>query len=112
MITNEKVSIDKEQVKKLFGKILPIFKNLLNVLVIAIAMVIGFYASQLYNKYNSTLVVTPVCNLQTTTVALNEQGELIFGDRATHKYTLYSKEFGQAIFNLYAKDIYAKQKSK
>lgn len=100
-----------ENVINTLKRCIPFFKNLLNVLAIVVAMVIGFYASQLYTKYQINLVVTPVCNLQTTTVALNEQGELMFGERSTHKYTLYSKEMGQAIFNLYAKDIYAKSKS-
>lgn len=90
---------------------LPFFKNLLNVLAIVVALVVGFYASQLYNKYQSNLTVSPVCTLETNTVALSEQGELLVGDRKTHKYILFNKEFGQAVFNLYAKDIYVKTKS-
>ena len=103
--------MNKEKLIELTKKSGTVLKNVFNVATIVVSMVIGFYASELYNKYKPTAnVVEPVYTLEKTSVAINERGELMLINRESGKYTLYGNEVGRTVFELYAAKIYYQQK--
>lgn len=99
-------------------KLKPIFNSLKRLAIISSAIAIGFGLSQLhfYLKTHDSKIVTtamPVANsMNTTSIAINERGELMMIDRSNGQYQIYSDKVGQAIFNLYAGQMYAKMNSK
>ena len=86
--------------------------------IIIAAMVIGFTSSQLYTyvknkdrqEVGSTMPVPK--SMEVTSIAINERGELMVIDRSNGNYQIYSDSVGQAFFNLYAGQMYAKMNSK
>jgi hypothetical protein len=85
-------------------------------IVIVAAFVIGIGAHFSYGVYkeyrNNTAVLPTTRSLSHTSVAVNERGEFLLIDRETGRYSIYSKEVGDAVFNTYAKQMYTNINSK
>lgn len=89
------------------------FKKILErvgkILVIPGSMVIGFFVAHLYYEHlkevssQEHIVKTPI----STSVAVNERGELLIIDRESGNYEIYGDSVGNMIFNLYANKIYS-----
>ena len=84
-------------------------KKLGNVLIVAIAMLTGFFIGYYYWVMMNNTRVSPLKNsrpLSKTSVAINERSELLIIDRTSGTYTVYQDSVGLMIFNLYASRKY------
>lgn len=84
-------------------------KKLGNLLIVAVAMITGFFIGYYYWVMMSHAKKSPLKNtkpLSTTSVAINERNELLVIDRADGTYTVYQDSVGLMIFNLYASRKY------
>ena len=52
-----------------------------------------------------------VQKIESTSIAINDRGELMVIDRQTGKYLLFQDSVGQQIFNQYASRIYVQKQS-
>jgi len=104
--------MEKAKVKEIFGKIEVFAKKLGNLLVLIIALfaggVIGYYYNH-FVKSKNTISFEDVKTIESTSVAINERGELLIIDRKFGKYSLYDDAVGSAIFGMYANKMYMKQ---
>lgn len=90
------------------------FNNLGKVAVIIIAMACGYAASEIYHRYEAGVrayKMQEAQSIQQTSAAVNERGELMIIDRKSGTYKIYDSQVGKTIFDLYAKEIYYKQKT-
>jgi hypothetical protein len=88
--------------------------NLGKVAVIIIAMACGYAASEIYHRYKAGTKANEMQEAKTfqeTSAAVNERGELMIIDRKHGTYQIYDSQVGKTIFDLYAKEIYYKQKT-
>lgn len=103
--------MDKKQAFKAFLTKFEVFaKKLGNLIVLALALVAGFFIGYYYwvmtHKTNDRDQLQNVKELRTTSVAINERDELLIIDRKTGRYTIYQDSVGVVIFKLYANKIY------
>jgi predicted negative regulator of RcsB-dependent stress response len=84
-------------------------KKLGNLLIIAVALVAGFFIGYYYwvmtNKADKSQW-SNVKSLSTTSVAINERNELLIIDRKTGLYSIFQDSVGVVIFDLYASKMY------
>ena len=84
-------------------------KKLGNLLIIAVALVAGFFIGYYYwimtNKADKSQW-SNVKPLSTTSVAINERNELLIIDRKTGLYSIFQDSVGVVIFDLYAAKMY------
>lgn len=104
---NKKINnnIKKIDFKEFLKKVNIFFKHSMRVIVILVAMLVGFAASQIYNQYNKNLEVNSLPKTKThleTSIAINESGEFMIIDRNTGSYIVYSDSVGKMFFDLYA----------
>lgn len=84
-------------------------KKLGNLLMLAIALVAGFFIGYYYWVMTNKVDKSQWDNIKplaTTSVAINERNELLIIDRKTGIYSIYQDSVGTVIFNLYANRIY------
>lgn len=84
-------------------------KKLGNLLIVAIAMLTGFFIGYYYWVMMNSAKVSPLKNIRPllkTSVAINERNELLIIDRTSGTYTVYQDSVGLMIFNLYASKKY------
>lgn len=106
--------MDKVKVKSVLAKLEVFGKKLGNLLVLVVALVAGGIIGYYYHHFTKTrdvIALDNVRSIKTTSVALNERGELMMIDRSTGKYIIYQDSVGTAIFNMYANKIYMNQVS-
>lgn len=99
----------KLMIKAALDKLNIFAKKLGNLLIIAIAMITGFFIGYYYWVMMNQAKVSPLKNinpLSKTSVAINERNELLVIDRANGTYTVYQDSVGLMIFNLYASKKY------
>jgi hypothetical protein len=79
------------------------------VAIIIAALSIGFAFGQVYRSYQDRAQskVQEIHTPTTTSVAINERGEMLIIDRSSGKYELYTDSIGDMIFNLYANKLYS-----
>lgn len=102
------------KVKDYFEVVKRFFNNLGKVAIIVIAMACGYAASEIYHRYEDGVKANKMQEPKTikeTSAAINERGELMVIDRSNGTYQIFDGEVGRTIFNLYAKEIYYKQKT-
>lgn len=82
--------------------------------IILIAMFAGFSAGEIYHRYRDKIASEEMPVPKThkeISIAINECGEIMFIDRSTGKYQLYTDSVGQMFFDLYsAKMMYSAKK--
>ena len=87
-----------------------IIKDLGNIVLVMVTLVIGFTIGYYYTTLKNQLAdKTPIVNVKTmkeTSVGVNERHELLIIDRATGNYIIYSDSVGTAIFDVYANRKY------
>jgi len=104
--------IDREVVvvKDWWKKTVTFFKHLGNVLLIAVALVAGFFIGYYYFVFiDKTAHHSPmkeIRTIHTTSIAISERNELLLLNRVTGDYTVYQDSVGLAIFNMYAQTKY------
>jgi hypothetical protein len=102
--------MDKKQVLQIIlTKLEEFFKKLGNLLILAVALVAGFFIGYYYWMVTNRSEKTQWDNikpLSTTSVAINERNELLVIDRKTGVYSIYQDSIGIVIFNLYANRLY------
>ena len=99
----------KLMIKNLLERVNVIAKKLGNLLIVAVAMITGFFIGYYYWVMMNQAKKSPLKNtkpLSTTSVAINERNELLVIDRADGTYTVYQDSVGLMIFNLYASKKY------
>jgi hypothetical protein len=99
----------KLMIKAALDKLNIFAKKLGNLLIVAIAMIAGFFIGYYYWVMMNHSKVSPLKNinpLSKTSVAINERNELLVIDRANGTYTVYQDSVGLMIFNLYASKKY------
>jgi hypothetical protein len=99
----------KLMIKTALDKLNIFAKKLGNLLIVAIAMITGFFIGYYYWVMMNQTKTSPLKNinpLTKTSVAINERNELLIIDRATGTYTVYQDSVGLMIFNLYASKKY------
>lgn len=103
--------MDKKIAMKAFLVKLETFaKKLGNILIVAIAMVAGFFIGYFYWIAMNRITDSPMKKakpIQTTSVAINERNELLIIDRSSGSYTVFQDSVGLMIFNLYASKKYS-----
>lgn len=108
--------MDKKQEFKAFLTKLEAFaKKLGNLVVLALALVAGFFIGYYYwvmtHKTADGVQVENVKELRTTSIAINERNELMIIDRKSGRYAIYQDSVGIAVFRLYANKIYKQAQS-
>lgn len=105
METQNKMQNLKEKVK-LIGK------NAGKITVIIVAMVIGFFAGDVYHRIIDKEKEKPVPmaqkkihSISETSIAINERNELLIIDRQSGTYEIYQDSIGSVIFRLYASQM-------
>ena len=99
----------KMMLKNALDKLNAFAKKLGNLLVVAIAMLAGFFIGYNYWQMMNHSKPSPLKNIQPlskTSVAINERNELLVIDRVSGTYTVYQDSVGLMIFNLYAAKKY------
>jgi hypothetical protein len=78
------------------------------VAIIVVSLMVGFGFGKIYKSYQdrSTTTVQKIHTPSTTSVAINERGEMLIIDRSSGKYELYNDSIGEMVFNLYANKLY------
>jgi len=102
--------MNKKELIDAFLQKLGVFgKKLGNLIIVAIAMLAGFFIGYYYwvmtNKVGKSQWDS-IKPLTTTSVAINERNELLVIDRKTGIYSIYQDSVGIVIFNHYANRIY------
>ena len=102
--------------KTMKEKAIALVNSFNRVIVIAAAFVIGagaHFSYGIYRDYRNKTAKLPITQtLNQTSVAVNERGEFLLIDRETGRYSIYSKEVGDAVFNTYANQMYTNINSK
>jgi hypothetical protein len=104
---------NKETIKQGTLKLNELLKTAGKVTIVVVAISVGFIGGEIYHNYQ---IHTKMSNMQesrksaTTSVAINERGELMVIDRNCGLYTLYDATVGDMIFKLYANRIYSQRK--
>jgi len=91
-----------------------VFNTTGRVAIIVAALFIGFSAGEIYRSYKKGKEINSmpqVQKIESTSVAINDRGELMVIDRRTGKYLLFQDSVGQQIFNQYASRIYVQRQS-
>ena len=105
--------LNKETIKQGLLKLNELLKTVGKVTIVVVAMGVGFISGEIYHNYQTH---TKMSNMQesrkaeTTSVAINERGELMVIDRKGGAYTLYDATVWDMIFKLYANRIYSQNK--
>lgn len=99
----------KLMIKTALGKLNVFAKKLGNLMIVAVAMITGFFIGYYYWVMMNHTKKSPLKNinlLSETSVAINERNELLIIDRASGTYAVYQDSVGLMIFNLYASKKY------
>lgn len=99
----------KQLLTNVMEKLSAFAKKLGNLLIIAIALVSGFFIGYYYWVMTNKADKSQWSNIKlmkTTSVAINERDELLVIDRTTGLYSIYQDSVGMVIFNLYANKMY------
>ena len=103
--------MDKKLImKNVLAKLESFAKKLGNILIVATAMVAGFFIGYFYWVAMNRVTDSPMKKakpMQTTSVAINERNELLVIDRVSGSYTVFQDSVGLMIFNLYANKKYS-----
>lgn len=81
------------------------------ILIILVAISIGFVIGGMYTRANETkeekapLDMKTVHKLKETSIAINERSELMIIDRQTGTYEIYEDSIGKVVFGLYASQM-------
>lgn len=90
------------------------FKRAGKIIIILIAMFVGFFTGEIYHRYKDKIMSEKMPIPKThkeVSIAINECGEIMFIDRSTGKYQLYTDSVGQIFFDLYStKMMYSAKK--
>lgn len=79
------------------------------ILIIVLAVFIGYIGSEIHTNYKSKLVEAPIPVVKTlteTSIAINERNEMLIINRADGTYQIYQDSVGITIFNMYAAKMY------
>lgn len=101
----------KQRITDILLKLKTVGKTLGHIIFLAIALIAGFFIGYYYWVMMDRTQDSPfkkVKKTKTTSVAKNDRNELMIIDRATGVYTVYQDSVGTAIFEMYAKEKYAK----
>lgn len=101
--------ITKETLKINWNAFSTALKRIGRATIIIIAVAVGFISGEIYHNYQSQIRNISMQESKTpeeTSVAINERGELMIINRKKGNYTVYDKQVGNMIFNLYANKIY------
>jgi hypothetical protein len=102
--------MDKKQVMQtILDKLGKLSKKLGNLMILALALVAGFFIGYYYWMVTNKTTKTEWENIKPlaeTSVAINERNELLVIDRKSGVYSIYQDSIGMVIFNLYANRIY------
>jgi hypothetical protein len=88
------------------------FKNFRSIVVIVIAMVVGWYAHQIVDVINTNTVKHTVKKLEQVTVAVNNRGELVITDYGTDRNTTYENAVFMDICKIQYRQIQTDFKAK
>jgi hypothetical protein len=105
--------LNKETIKQGLLKLNDLLKTVGKVTIVVVAMGVGFISGEIYHNYKAHTRISSMQEpkkSETTSVAINERGELMVIDRKGGAYTLYDATVGDMIFKLYANRIYSQNK--
>jgi hypothetical protein len=92
-----------EKFKTLFNSA---WKNIVFIFTISASLGIGFTIGYYYVKVNQSYVAKKeVKTPKNTSVAINENNQLIIIDKQTDTYQIYSDTVGMNVFKMYAKTM-------
>lgn len=101
----------EEKMQLVLAKVMPFVLRMGKLIVITLAMVFGFFTSELRHKYKPMInEANNVRMLNETSIAINERNELMIIDRSTGMYEVYESKIGNTIFSLYANQMYSQKK--
>lgn len=106
--------MDNEKLKAQWEKVTNFLNTASKVAIVLIAIAAGFSGGNLYSKYKTTLEASTMQKAHdqgSTSVAINERGEVMIIDRKTGTYELYTDTVGKMIFDIYASKMYYKNKA-
>lgn len=99
------------KVKDFFTKILVMLKHAGKIVIIVSALIIGFASGEIYYRYKDKMksneMQTPKTDKEIS-IAINECGEILFIDRSTGQYQMYSDSVGKMFFDLYSAKMITK----
>lgn len=91
----------KESLKKIPGTL----KRVGKIGIILIALVAGFASGEIYHRYKDKVKSSEMQIAKGTdqiSIAINECGEILFIDRESGQYELYTDSVGRMFFDLYS----------
>lgn len=99
----------KKFAQQLTEKATALLKRIGTVAVLASALIAGFCIGYYYELALNKVKGEPwreAKTLKNTSVAVNENADLLIIDKKTGVYTIYSDSIGRVIFNIYAQKAY------
>lgn len=100
------------ELKKLGDSAMKVLTTAGRISVITASLFLGFTSGEIYRAYQkgmSASKMPQVQHVETTSVAINDRGEVMIIDRESGKYMLFDDSVGRSIFNQYASRIYVKK---
>jgi len=105
----------KEIAEKSLAKVTLMLRKLGSIALLALALTTGFAIGYYYQFVRSSVKPSEwekIKESESTSVAINERGELMIIDRKNGDYMVYDNEVGKLIFQLYAAETYGKSIAK
>jgi hypothetical protein len=100
-----------EKIQALVTKAKYVANHIGKILIILIAISVGFVIGGMYTRANETveekapLDMKLVHKLKETSIAINERSELMIINRQTGTYEIYEDSIGKVVFGLYASQM-------
>ena len=110
--------MENQKLSNLVSKLKTVGTRVSKIVVIVLAISIGFFGGEIYTKSKVTkteklpMDLKEVHSLQETSIAINERDELLIIDRKKGGYEIYDPEVGKVIFRLYASQMAIKSLNK
>ena len=101
--------LNKEKLKSQWGQVTKFISHLSKVAIIIAAMFVGFSSGEIYHNYQMRMKsqeMQKTRDAKSTSVAVNERGELMIIDRKTGTYQVFSDSVGRMVFDIYATRMY------
>ena len=101
------------KVKESWKKVFTALKHAGKIVIIATALVAGFASGEIYHRYKDNVKANEMQEPKSEkeiSIAINECGEILFIDRVTGQYQIYTDSDGKMFFDIYSSQMMVKQK--
>jgi len=97
--------------KKVTEKISKFLNSLGKATIVVAAMITGFFGGNFYHRLNTQKVPMVRTHIETS-VAINDQSEILLIDKINGEFQILSDTLGKTIFDIYASKMFYESRSK